>query len=61
MRSLCPENFSILEVVLHTCGPTQTVAKFDAYRWSNNYLFVLRGASKMDYVLFKTIQNMGNI
>ena len=55
MRSLCPEHFSTLEVVLHTCGPIQTVAKYVPYRWSINYLFVLRGANKMYYVLFKTI------
>ena len=36
-------------------GPTQTVAKYVPYRWSIKYLFVLRGAYKMDYVLFKTL------
>ena len=56
MRSLRPEQFSTSEVVLRTCGPTQTVAKYVPYRWSIQYLFVLRGANKMDYVLFKTIQ-----
>ena len=42
MRSLCPEHFVTSEVVLHTCGPTQTVAKCVAYRWSIHYLFVLK-------------------
>ena len=34
MRSLRPEHFFTSEVVLHTCGPTQTVAKSVLYRWS---------------------------
>ena len=54
MRSLNPEHFFASEVVLHTCGPTQTVAKCVPYRWSIQYLFVLRGANKMDYILFTT-------
>ena len=41
MRSLRPEQFSTSEVVLRTCGPTQTVAKYVPYRWSIQYLFVL--------------------
>ena len=43
------------EVVLDTCGPTQTVAKYVPYRWSIKYLFVLRGANKMICILFKTM------
>ena len=61
MRSLRPENFSTSEGVLHTCGPTQTVAKYVSYRWNNKYLFVWREANKMDYVLFKTIHALGLI
>ena len=52
MRSLRQEEFSTSEVVLHTCGPIQTVAKYVPYRWIIKYLFVLRGANKMNYVLF---------
>ena len=55
MRSLRLEHFSTSVVVLHTCGPTQTVDTYVPYRWSIQYFFVLRGANKMDYVLFKTI------
>ena len=50
--SLRPEHFSTSELVLHTCGPTQTVAEDVPYRWSINYLFVLRGENKMDYVFY---------
>ena len=57
MRSLRPEHFSTSEVFPHTCGPTQTVAKYMPYRWSIQYLFVLRGENKMGYVLFNTIHN----
>ena len=46
IRSLRPEHFSTSEVVLHTCGPTQTVAKYVPYRWSIKYLFVWKGAKK---------------
>ena len=46
MRSLRPEHFSTSEVVLHTCGPTQTVAK--CVLWSIKYLFMLRGAYKIN-------------
>ena len=49
MMSLRLEHFSTSEVVLHTCGPTQTVAKYVPYGWSIKYLLVLRGANKMDY------------
>ena len=55
MRSLRPEHFSTSKVVLHTCGPSQTAAKYVPYRRSITYLFVLRGANKKDFVLFKTI------
>ena len=34
MKSLRPEHFSASEVVLHTCGPTQTFAKYVPYRQS---------------------------
>ena len=37
MRSLRPEHFSKLEVVLHTGGPTQTVA----HRWWVNIILEL--------------------
>ena len=47
MRSFRPEHFSTSEVVLHTCGPTQTVAKYVPYRLSIKYLFVLRGENKI--------------
>ena len=56
MRSLRLEHYFLSEVVLHFCGPTQSVAKCDPYSWSIQYLFVLRGANKMDYVLLKIIQ-----
>ena len=52
MRSLRPENFFTSHVVLHTCGPTQTVAKFVPYRGSIQYLFVVRGADKIDLTIF---------
>ena len=51
MRSLRPEDFSTSEVVLHTCGPTQIVAKYVPYRWSIKYSFVLRGANKMNHAI----------
>ena len=51
MRSLRPEDFFTSEVVLHTCGPTQTVAKCVLYRWSIQCLFVLRGANNMYWVI----------
>ena len=54
MRSLRPEHFSTSEVVLHTCGPSQNAAKYVLYRRSIIYLFVLRGANKIAFVLFKT-------
>ena len=53
MRSLCLEHFFTSEVVLRTWRPTQTVAKCFPYRWSIQYLFVLRGANKMDFCFFK--------
>ena len=55
MRSLRPEYFFTSEVVHHTCGPTQTVAKCVSYRWSIQYFFVLRGANNIVCMFFKTI------
>ena len=51
MRSLRPEDFSTSELVLHTFGPTQTVAKCVPHRWSIQYLFVLRGANNV-YIFY---------
>ena len=49
------EPFFTSEVVLHTSGPTQTVAKCIPYRWNIQHLFVLKGANKMHYILFMTL------
>ena len=48
MRSLRPEYFFTSKMVLHTCGPSQAVAKCVPYRLIIEYIFVLRGANKID-------------
>ena len=61
MRSLRPEQFSTPEVVLHTCRPTQTIAKYVPYRRSIKYFFcVWRRKQKglcfiLDHIIFGII------
>ena len=56
MRSLRPEHFFTSEKVLRTWGPTKTVAKCVPYRSSIQYLFMLSGANKIDYILCMPIE-----